>query len=50
MDYSLELAFCTGSHCLLEWDEPNNPVSVVERENVVSVGEVSSGDVLSEVP
>lgn len=46
-DYSLELAFSTGSHCLVEWDEPNNPVSVVERKNVIKVGGISIGDMYS---
>ena len=40
-DYSLELAFSTGSHCLIEWDEPNNPASVVERMLFRLVGSVS---------
>ena len=42
--------FSTGTHCLIEWNEPNSPVSVVERKNVKSVGGVSEpnvGDVCS---
>ena len=35
----------TGSDCLIEWDELNNPVSVVDRKNVKSVDGDSEPDV-----
>ena len=35
----------TGTHCLIEWDEPNNPVSIIDRKNVKSVDGESEPDV-----
>ena len=29
-----------ATHCLIEWDETNSPISVVERKNVVSLQSV----------
>ena len=42
--------YSTGTHCLIEWDEPGSPVSIVERKNVKAVdgdSELSIGDVCS---
>jgi hypothetical protein len=41
------LFLCIDTHCLIEWDEPNTPVSIMERMNVKSVdgdSELGIGD------
>ena len=35
----------TGTHRLIEWDEPNNPVSIVDRKNMKSSDGDSEPDV-----
>lgn len=47
---SLSNVHSTGTHCLIEWDEPGSPVSIVERKNVKAVddnSELNVGDMCS---
>ena len=36
-----------GSHCLVEWDEPGKPYSIVENKQVKGFEDVSVGDMCS---
>ena len=46
---SILISPTTGSHCLVQWDEPGKPYSVVENKYVKGFGEesVSVGDMCS---